>query len=312
MMLALAGGMLAILIARGGLWLLGLTHPTDMSVLLFVSTRNNSNEVVAMASGLSLVAGLVVGIVAGLRSAHRHLAQSLRAGASSAPRSNRRLRGSLIVGEVALSTTLLVGALLLMHAVVGLQRTSLGFKPDGLYSVGFIGKGCYGGGATPCIETPETRRAFAARLRERGARIPGAEAITVARDAIPGTTSPYPFETPEHSSTGGNKVPTMLNEVAPDFFEVMGIQLIAGRTFDAGSAARHEVIITHSLASRLWLGESAIGRRVRRATPLPDGTIEPLQTVVGETPDIVRKLVDGAELVLMCRSTILGRILVPR
>ena len=291
MLLASAGGALAILIARGGLWLLGLTHPADMPMLSFVSTRN---EVVSMASVLSLVAGLAIGIIAGLKSAHRHLAQSLRASASSAPLSSRRLRGSLIVGEVALSTTLLVGALLLIHAVVDLQHTPLGFDPNGLYSIGFLAKGCLGT-AMPCVETPETRRAFAARLRERGAHIPGVEQITVARDAISGTTSPYPFETPEHSTTGGNLAPTALNEIAPDYLAVMGTRLIAGRTFDAGSAARNEVIITRSLADRLWPRESPIGHRLRRATPYPDGTIQPWQTVVGEAPDVVRRLVDGAE-----------------
>jgi putative ABC transport system permease protein len=198
------------------------------------------------------------------------------------------------VGEVALSTTLLVGALLLIHAVLDLQSTPLGFNPDGLYAVGFMGKGCVGTGM-PCIETPETRRALSARLRERGARIPGVVGLTVARAAISGATSPFPFETPEHSSTGGHLVPTALNEVAPDFFRVMGIRLLAGRTFDAGSAVRNEVIVTRSLANRLWPGESPVGRRLRRATPYSDGTIQPWQTVVAEAPDIVRRLVDGAE-----------------
>jgi predicted permease len=290
-LLASVGGVLAIFVARAGLWLLSLTHPADMSMLSFVATRS---EVVSMASGLSLVAGLAIGIIAGIRSAHRHLAQSLRASGSSAPLSSRRLRGSLIVGEVALSTTLLVGALLLIHAVVNLQRTPLGFDPDGLYSVGFLGKGCLGS-ALPCIETPDTRRAFAARLRERSARILGAEQITVARDAIPGATAPYPFQTPENSTTGGSLAPTALNEVTPDYFDVMGIRLIAGRTFDAGSAARNEVVITQSLAERLWPHESPIGHQLRRGTPYPDGTVEPWQTVVGETPDVVRRVVDGAE-----------------
>jgi putative ABC transport system permease protein len=293
MLLAAGGGLFAMLIARGGLWLLGLTHPADMAMLSFVSTRN---EVVPMASVLSLVGGFVIGLIAGLRSAHRHLAQSLRANASSAPLSSRRLRGSLIVGEVALSTTLLVGALLLIRAVIDLQRVPLGFNPDGLYSVAFAAKGCVGGGgAAPCIETPETRRAFAARLREGAARTLGVEQITVGRQAISGTVSTYAYQTPEHSTTGSSSQPTVLNEIAPDFLDVMGIRLIAGRTFDAGSAARNEVIITRSLGDRLWPGESPIGHQLRRASPYPDGTIQPWQTVVGETPDIVRRLVDGNE-----------------
>lgn len=290
-LVAAAGGVLAMIVARGGLWFIGVTHPTDMSVLSFVSTRN---EVVSMASALSLVAGLLIGTLAGLRSAHRHLPQSLHAGASSAPLSRRRLRGSLIIGEVALSTTLLVGALLLVHAVVDLQRTPLGFNPDRLYSIEFIAKQCIGTGL-PCIETPETRRAMSARLRERGAHIPGAVAITIARGAIPGISSPYAFETPEHSSTGGQRIPTAMNEVAPDFFGVMSIRFLAGHTFDAGSAARNEVIVTRSLANRLWPGESPVGHQLHRATPYPDGTIQPWQTVIGETPDIVRRIVDGAE-----------------
>src|SRR3712207_7482576 len=63
-----------------------------------------------------------------LRTAHRDLGVTLRAGASTAPPRGRRLRAALVVGEAALSATLLVGALLLIHSVFDLQRTRLDRK----------------------------------------------------------------------------------------------------------------------------------------------------------------------------------------
>jgi putative ABC transport system permease protein len=79
--------------------------------------------------------------------------------------------------------------------------------------------------------------------------------------------------------------------VAPDYFAFMRMPLVAGRPFDEGSAARHEVIVSETFAREIWPDGQAVGRQLRNATPRSRGVEEPWQTVVGVVPDVVTSLV---------------------
>ncbi|HEY9428042.1 MAG TPA: ABC transporter permease [Gemmatimonadaceae bacterium] len=282
--LALIGGALAGFVGWVGLEVLNAVRPERLVALSHVSRHN---DILGIASVLALASGLVIGLLAALRIAHRELGTSLRAGASSAAPGGRRLRATLVVGEVALSTTLLVGALLLIHAVFDLQHTRLGFDARDLWAVSF---------PVAQDDAPATRAAFATLLRERAARIPGAEHATLAGSApgIGNWVALSSFETPEHPADGVEPMGTSQEVVSADYFSVMKMPLLAGRTFDEGAAARHEVIINSSLAHELWPGGDAIGRRFRNAVHAPGRPAEEWQTVIGVVPDVVRSLVETA------------------
>lgn len=282
--LATIGGALAAVVGWGGLELLTALRPERLVALTHVPARHGVFDVAAV---LAITCGLVIGLLAALRSAHHHLGTSLRGGASSMSTDGRRLRSALVVGEVALSTTLLVGALLLIHAVFDLQHTRLGFDASDLYAVTF-----------PMREgkTPAESAAFGALLRERAERIPGSGQMTLAVGApgIGNFIALSAFETPGHPTIGIAPQGTEQNFVAPDYFSVMGMPLIAGRTFDNGSAARNEVIVNSSLAHQLWPDSDAIGRRFRNTVRRPDRPAEEWQTVIGIVPDVVRSLMEPA------------------
>ncbi len=284
--LALMGGVLAIVVGWGGLRLLAALRPAELYALAHVST---DHRVLAIAAVLAIVCGLAIGLLAALRSAHRDLGTSLRVGASSTPRSGRRLRASLVVGEVAFSATLLVGALLLIHAVFNLQRIQLGFDARGLYGVSF---------SLPREATPADRGAFAAMVRERAGSIPGVTGVTFAANA----PSPHfwrvlsALETPEHPVTAESPKSFAVSQVDADYFETLRMPLVAGRTFDDGSVARNEIVISTTLARQLWPDGAAVGRRLREAPARPGVLPEAWKTVVGVAPDIVLDLVGGSVL----------------
>jgi ABC-type lipoprotein release transport system permease subunit len=140
------------------------------------------------------------------------------------------------------------------------------------------------------------RTSLGAALRARAIASPEIEGVTEANNA------PTPhywrmlslLETPERPATSAD-VPsaTGVNTVAPDYFSVLRMPLLSGRTFDAGSSERNEVVISSSLARQLWPGGSAIGQRFRDGMTKPDGSREPWRTVIGVVPDIVADLVEG-------------------
>jgi hypothetical protein len=159
--LATIGGTLAAVVGWGGLELLAAVRPEKLVALSHVSTRHG---VLPIAAVLAIACGFVIGLLAALRTAHHDLGTSLRGSTSSASTGSRRLRSSLVVAEVALSTTLLVDALLLIHAVYDLQHTRLGFDASDLYAVTFrLGKD----------GTSARSESFGALLREHAAHNPG-------------------------------------------------------------------------------------------------------------------------------------------
>ncbi len=280
--LATIGGTLAAVVGWGGLELLAAVRPEKLVALSHVSTRHG---VLPIAAVLAIACGFVIGLLAALRTAHHDLGTSLRGSTSSASTGSRRLRSSLVVAEVALSTTLLVDALLLIHAVYDLQHTRLGFDASDLYAVTFrLGKD----------GTSARSESFGALLREHAAHIPGSGRSTLAVSApgIGNFVALTAFETPERPAAGTEPQGTEQNIVAPDYFSMMGMPLLAGRTFDDGSAERNEVIVNRALARRLWPDGDAIGRRFRNTVRRPDQPAEDWQTVIGIVPDVVRSLME--------------------
>jgi predicted permease len=284
--LVLFGGVLAALVGWAGLHLLMALRPADLVELTHVSTDHG---VLLIASVLAIVCGVAIGLLAALRTAHGGLAAVLRVGAASTAAQGRRLRASLVIGEVALSATLLVGALLLIHAVFDLQRTQLGFDARGLYAVTL---------PIPGGSDASSRDAFTVQLRQAAATIPGMEKMTVAG------SSPQPhywrelamLETPERLTAAGDSLeaqPVAANLVAPDYFATLGMPLLAGRTFDAASPAANEVIISRTIAQQLWPGNEAIGHRFRNAAPRPGAPAAAWMTVVGVVPDMVEDLLES-------------------
>jgi len=297
-LLALIGGALAVVVGWGGLRLLMAVRPAsrNFNALTYVSPDGG---MIAVAAVLAIGCGLVVGVFAAVRSAHRDLAVDLRVGAANTAYGARRLRSLLVVGEVAVSATLLVGALLLVHTLFALEHMDVGFDSRGLYGIALrVPNGMKG---------PD-RAGFAAEVRDRIAQAPGVENAVIS-DQVPGSSGDMllaVWETPDHPQDPRNGTNgTAISTVPAEYFAMMHMPLIAGRTFDDGSFARREIVVSQSLANQLAPGRSSIGLRIRNArartwgsnsspgkaaTPSPD---EPWQTVIGVVPDVMTNLMQG-------------------
>ena len=298
-LLALLGGTLAVVIGWGGLHVLMALRPAgrNFNALTYVAP---GRAMIAIAVMLAIGCGLVVGLLAAVRSAHRDLAVDLRVGAANAGYGARRLRSLLVVGEVAVSATLLVGALLLVHTLFALERTDVGFDSRGLYGITLrVPNGMKG---------PD-RAGYAAEVRDRFVHAPGVENAVIS-DQVPGSSGRMQlavWETPDHPQDpriGTNG--TAISAVPAEYFAMMHMPLIAGRTFDDGSFARREIVVSQSLANQLAPGRSPIGLRIRnarartwgsnfspekQAMPSPD---EPWQTIIGVVPDVMTNLTQAA------------------
>ena len=274
MLIAVLGGALAAFLGWAALHALEALQPAHLMPLDHVRT---GGETIRIAAALAIATGLAIGVIAALRNARSELARAVHARASGTRLATSRFRSALVIGEVALSSMLLVGALLLVHSVYDLERTRLGFDARHLYAISLRHS-----------VAPGQQRIEVDHLRERALRLPGVEETTIA--AI-GWRLLAPWETPGRPALVGASVSTAVSSVEPDYFSVMGIPLAAGRLFDAGSAARHEAIVSESLARSLWPDVSPLGRQFRNSLSAP-GQHEPWLTVVGVVPDVVEDLTD--------------------
>ena len=277
LVIAAIGGGLAMPVAWAGLHLLQALRPESLVALSYV---RSDRGIVTMSAVLAIAAGLAIGVGFALRSARRDLGLALRGNASGAAMTGRRLRGTLVIGEIALSATLLVGALLLIHSLYDLERKRLGFDASGLYSVTFRPAG--GASSMPATQRAQT-------ILQGASRIPDVERSTVAID---GSNALATFETSTRPAPNESPSATGMTAVTPDYFPVMGMPLLAGRMFDDQSLARREVIVNTTLARMLSPDGNPLGTRFRNARPI--AFAKDWLTVIGVVPDIVDNLLARA------------------
>jgi putative ABC transport system permease protein len=213
-------------------------------------------SVLVFALCVSALAGLVFGIVPALRASRADLNESLKEGgrSNSLGLGSKRISDLLIMGEVALSLVLLVGAGLLMRSFLHLLRTDPGFNPEKVIALSIRvpthRSGIYEtGGANPGLA-----RLFE-ELERRLRAVPGVKAATVT-GSLPLRHGPNPWAMhivgkpappPDPAKYGGaarNKVTGLYNHgdvsiqrVTPGYFETFGIPLLRGRYFNARDTA---------------------------------------------------------------------------
>ncbi len=167
-----------------------------------------------------------------------------------------KLQRGLMVGEVALTMVLLVGAGLLLRSFLNLQGVSKGFDARSTVTMSVRLDGRYGG--------MEKQNAFFHDLVERTQRLPGVEAVG-AINLLPlaGGESLSTVQVEEKAFDGK----TLFEEraVTPDYFRAMGIQLVQGRSFMEGDrvGAPRVAIVSRSLARTYFPGGDAIGKRLK-------------------------------------------------
>ena len=222
--------------------------------------------VLAFTIAMSLVTGIVVGLLPALRisgNLSEWLKQRGRASGTSAHRSG--LQPALVVSQVALALILLVGAGLMIQSFERLAAAPTGFNPDHLLTVRVpLANYKYSAG-------PQSVEFYRAVL-ERIAAVPGVKSVAMANN-LPFTgfhTSGYIPEPGGSSKGSGEGIAFALRSVSPGYFRAMEISLKAGREFtlaDSESNSRCVRIINEAMARRYWPGENAVGKELRGACP---------------------------------------------
>ncbi len=228
---------------------------------------------------LSLVTSLIFGAVPALRGSRLFLQDGLKESASAGGSAgSRRLRNALVVAEVALATTLLAGAGLLVRSYRNLEHVSPGFNPHGV--------------VTMTTTLPQYRYGDAGRVRQffedalgRVEQVPSVEQAAFvnalpfstydrgSRFLIDGAPQPEP----------GREPAAGYRSITPGYFATLEMPIVTGRAFDAADreGAQPVAIVNQEFARRYLASGAPLGRRLRIAG---DGT--PWMTVVGVVADV--------------------------
>jgi len=230
---------------------------------------------------LSLVCGLVFGLVPALRVSKLDLQQALREGTRGSGASVRdRVRAGLVVAEIALALILLNGAGLLLRSAVDLQRVNPGFDTHNLLLAGLqLPQAAYASDTAAAVTLE--------RIAANVAVVPGVKsAALVSRPPIASGGADCAFW-PEGSQGPSNAYGANGRVATPNFFETMGIPLVRGRAFGPAdlSGAPPVAMINASLARELYGPADPIGRRIAACADPATGKAQ-WATIVGVTGDI--------------------------
>jgi predicted permease len=255
--LALVGGIGGLGLAYVGIRLFVTFGPRNVPRL---QDAGMQPEVLFFALGITLATGVIFGLAPALRAARQNLLTTLRQGGkTSLPATRDRLRGVLVVGEIAVAVVLLIGAGLFLRSGWKLQQVPLGFDTGGVL--------------TARLALPPERYASDEAVADAFRRIlVEARAVPGARRVGASTSIPLMGGGPDASVEVEGK-PLNLNTapsplirlVTEDYIEAIGMPLKRGRTLQASDmapGASPAVMINERLASIAWPGEDPIGKRL--------------------------------------------------
>jgi predicted permease len=254
-LLAFIGGALGVMLS---LWLgsalLRMT-PAEPHSLTLSATPDAG--VLTFTFAISIITGLVFGLMPALQATRQPVAQTLRSEATSVAggRSHARLRKVLVTAQVALSLLLLIGAGLFARSLYNLRTLETGFKPDHLLEFSI----------DPSLNGYDDPREIVlfSRLQERIKSLPGVKSVTTSEIApVSGnvnmsTISVEGYEAKERENMNPN-----VNQIGPAYFETIDVPLIMGREFTAADAkGAPKVGIINEKSRDYWFhGENPLGR----------------------------------------------------
>jgi putative ABC transport system permease protein len=258
-LLATAGGVLGVLAATGGIQVLRAVGPSTLPRLDEVHINA---PVLLFTTCISLLTGLVFGLVPAWRLSGSGFAEGLKESArTSSPLGHKRLSRALVVGEIAVSLTLLVCAGLLLKSFWRLIHVSPGFQTEHVITARLsLNDPAYGRYGDP------TRRAkFWRQFEEQVKSLPGVETVGATSNLpLAGESLDNPFHVPGRSYGPSEFDDAQFRQVTPGYFSAMSIPLFGGRWFDLRDSenAPGVLIVNQAFARRFFNGENVVGRRL--------------------------------------------------
>jgi predicted permease len=266
LVLALAGGALGL--ALGAL-AIGVMRGLDIGGFAALRDVRLDAPVLSFTALVVVLAGIIFGLAPALRAARVDPQDALKEtprGATSGTGRQRFLQGAVVV-QLALALVLLLGAGLAVRSLARLLETDLGFSPDPVLTMQISPSGAR-------YASPDLRDAFRRELLDRLGGAPGVLAAGIAY-GLPfsdqSNSSPFDIAGAEPLPNGERRHANMWF-VGGDYFQAMGIPIVAGRAFDERDRLGAETVlmIDEQLAKEYFPGQDPIGRHISQG---PEGTV---------------------------------------
>jgi predicted permease len=285
-MLSLLGGALGLGIGLLGVaWIDAATLPTGRPYWLDFTM---DYRVFGYFAAISVFTGILFGIAPALQISKANVSENLKEGGRSgtAGRKSGRMTDGLLVGQIALTIVLLVGAGLMIRSFLITQQFDIGVSTENLVTVQV---------QLPASRYPEpaARVAFQERLAERLETLPGVDSVTIASQP-PGSGAQIRTLKIEGRDMvdANNRLPSIGRiTVVPEYFESLDLAIRRGRGFNEadGAAGAEVAIVNEVFVSRYFPDSDPVGTRLRLGTDLNRGTEDltaPWLTIIGVSPPV--------------------------
>jgi putative ABC transport system permease protein len=275
LLLSAAAGIIGSVLAYWSFAFLQKLIPAQMALL---TSLRLDTRILLFTLLLSLVTGIIFGLVPALQSAKVDLNEALKQ--STRVTSTSKLRSALIVSEVALSIVLLVGAGLLIQTLFQLFNQYSVMQPDQILTMRTVlPKTKY--------KEPQQRHGFYSHVLDRVQHLPGVISAGYST-SVPlswkgGTSGFFPEGIQE--PIPGMAYDANHREVSADYLKTMNIPLRQGRYFDQrdNESSMPVAIVNETMARQYWPGQNAVGRRFKVGDPQDD---IPWVEIVGIVADV--------------------------
>lgn len=274
-LLALCGGLFGVLFALWGTDALLALVPEDIPRAMEVTADLG---VLGFAMLVSLTTGILFGMAPALQCSRQNLQESIREGSGrhGSDRKGNRVRNLLIIGEVAISLLLVIGAGLMMRTFFTLNAVDPGFNPENVYSARvWIPPSRY--------DEDEKITNFYREIIERVRGIPGVQSAgaVLSLPVNSGINGSLSFSIEGRPVEPGYEPVSGFQLVSSDYFKTMGIPVLHGRTITDidNEDAPLVALVNQTLADEHWPGENPLGNRIAWGN-IEDDEVE-LATIVG-------------------------------
>ncbi|HXJ06660.1 MAG TPA: ABC transporter permease [Candidatus Acidoferrum sp.] len=274
LLLSIAGGTLGLLLA---VWITAALVRGVPAGVPRMDEVSADRSVLLFTLGLSLLTGIVFGILPALQASRTDVQDTLREGGrtGTAGGGRRRLRDVLVAAEVAVSLVLLVGAGLMTKSLFRVLQADGGINPASVLTGRF---------SLPDARYNEDakRRNFISELVAKVQSLPGVDAAGFKNPLLGGWQTAYviegrPLPPPGHLPS------TDIGRVSPDAMRAMGMRLLSGRLFDEhdNENSLHVCIIDETFARQNFPGTDSLGKRINTDGPPDAGNQPDWLTIIG-------------------------------
>ncbi len=211
-------------------------------------------RVLVFTAGVAILTGILFGLAPALRAMRTDPAIVLREKSRGVHGGAGLARKLLVSGQIALALVLVIGAMLLTRSLEKLRTSNLGFESPRLLIMQLIPQ--------PGHAKIENRAAYYQQLVEQVSHVPGVESASYSYGA---PTSRYEvMEQVSIPSSSPAPLESVVDFIGPSFFRTIGMHVLAGREFDwrDNEKSPHVVVISESLAGRLFPRQNPIGRKI--------------------------------------------------